>query len=198
MREVDFDGLKADTRAVQSVLNGVGQTGLLGATEAQVLLQMLIEHIPVGILVAYGAPDFPVVLVNRAAEVLLGCSRDALLGRPSGAHATVFSLLPLGESAREACQGLPLYQTAYLGHIVQDEEWSLLRADGLDVPVYQQRFGSEATVDLPQLAELSELDLLATENPLRLNGRGLELSDVIGPWLCSAAIRQRMAQFALT
>ena len=110
MREVDFDGLKDDTRAVQSVLNGVGQTGMLGATEAQILLQMLIEHIPVGILVAFGAPDFPVVLVNRAAEVLLGCSRNALLGRPAGAHATVFSLLPLGESAREACQDLPLYR----------------------------------------------------------------------------------------
>jgi oxygen-independent coproporphyrinogen-3 oxidase len=75
---------------------------------------------------------------------------------------------------------------------------SLLRSDGLDLEAYRARFGSDPMCDLPELTELSELDLVSRENPLQLNGRGLELSDVIGPWLCSPAMREKMSQFALT
>jgi hypothetical protein len=33
---------------------------------------------------------------------------------------------------------------------------------------------------------------------LRLNESGLELSDVIGPWLCSPIVREKMEGFVLT
>lgn len=76
---------------------------------------------------------------------------------------------------------------------------SLLRADGLEVGDYRAHFGSDVFADLPQLEELVKENLGGeADRHFRLNARGLELSDVIGPWLGSAEVRMRMNQFALT
>jgi oxygen-independent coproporphyrinogen-3 oxidase len=73
---------------------------------------------------------------------------------------------------------------------------SLLRSDGLELEKYRARFQTELWTDFP---ELEQLDDLATcdGTHLKLNARGLELSDVIGPWLCSSRMREKMEQFAL-
>lgn len=102
----------------------------LAAKEAGRLLPTLIEDIPAGVLVAYGAPDFPIVVMNRMAEALLGCSRDELLGLPAAAHATAFRFVPIKEAGRSGRRELPLYRTAHLGQALRDEEWSLMRPDG--------------------------------------------------------------------
>src|SRR5258708_31161653 len=76
---------------------------------------------------------------------------------------------------------------------------SLLRAAGLDLSGYHQLFSSGAIMDFPGLFELAEQNLAIEEDGhLRLTSRGLELSDVIGPWLWSAAVREKMREFALT
>jgi oxygen-independent coproporphyrinogen-3 oxidase len=76
---------------------------------------------------------------------------------------------------------------------------SLLRVEGLDLAAYATFFSSDAFADLPQLSELGEEGLaIQAAGHLRLTARGMELSDVIGPWLWSAAVRERMDQFALT
>lgn len=75
---------------------------------------------------------------------------------------------------------------------------TLLRADGLEFEDYRQRFGSSVLADLPQLTELLEGGFASNEGSrLALSSRGLECSDVIGPWLCSPAMRERMEEFAL-
>jgi len=75
---------------------------------------------------------------------------------------------------------------------------SLLRADGLNTQAYQRYFGTGVLDDMPSLYELVELKLaeLRSEH-LRPTERGLELSDIIGPWLASGAVQQRMQAFAL-
>ncbi|MDB6066902.1 MAG: Radical domain protein [Pedosphaera sp.] len=75
---------------------------------------------------------------------------------------------------------------------------SLLRSDGLDLEDYRAFFTSDAIYDFPQLNELLD-DGLAQEHDgaLKLNGRGLELSDVIGPWIWSSSMRERMETFKL-
>ena len=75
---------------------------------------------------------------------------------------------------------------------------SLLRSDGLDLSAYASFFGTEAFAEFQQLGELLE-DELAVESGryLRLTMEGMELSDVIGPWLWSANVRERMNDFAL-
>jgi len=75
---------------------------------------------------------------------------------------------------------------------------SLLRSDGLNLASYQARFGGEPFSDFPQLTELLEGGIGVVQNDcLRLSAEGLELSDVIGPWLCSAEMRQKMERYVL-
>src|SRR5687767_5787483 len=121
-----------DTATGQFVLETTARSDRIqrAASEAGRLLPTLIEDIPAGVLVAYGAPDFPIVVVNRMAESLLGCSREELLGLPAGAHATASGFVPFGAAGSGGSQGLPLYRTACLGQVLRDEEWSLVRPDG--------------------------------------------------------------------
>ena len=75
---------------------------------------------------------------------------------------------------------------------------SLLRTDGLSLAAYRARFGASALDDLPELAELEPRGLATPlKDCLRLTDRGLELSDLIGPWLYSAAVRHHMEAFDL-
>jgi oxygen-independent coproporphyrinogen-3 oxidase len=75
---------------------------------------------------------------------------------------------------------------------------SLLRSDGLDLQAYRDVFDRNAISDFPQLVELVD-EAFAVEigERLVLNSAGMEMSDVIGPWLWSSAIRERMNGFAL-
>jgi oxygen-independent coproporphyrinogen-3 oxidase len=76
---------------------------------------------------------------------------------------------------------------------------SLLRSDGLDYAAYQSFFTSEAHEDFSQLSELAEAGLVQkSDRHLILNEQGLELSDVIGPWLWSPAVREKMDEFILS
>jgi oxygen-independent coproporphyrinogen-3 oxidase len=79
-------------------------------------------------------------------------------------------------------------------HVIQ----SLLSGEGLDGPLYAERFGARPWDDLPELAELTE-DGLAVRagDRLTLTPQGLELSDAIGPWLYSAEVRARSGAYAV-
>jgi oxygen-independent coproporphyrinogen-3 oxidase len=75
---------------------------------------------------------------------------------------------------------------------------SLLRADGLEIEAYSTFFSSKIFTDFPELFELLEGELaFERDGCLSLTTRGLELSDVIGPWLWSPAVREKMNDFAL-
>ena len=70
---------------------------------------------------------------------------------------------------------------------------SLLRAEGISRANYRHRFQSSVDIDLPQLAELYELNLAAEVGEyIRLNEEGFAWSDTIGPWLYSEEVTARM------
>lgn len=76
---------------------------------------------------------------------------------------------------------------------------SLLSSEGLDAAFYTERFGEPVEVLFG-----GELEALAAEELVwrdgqtwRLTARGLEWSDVIGPWLYSEPVRTRMDAFEL-
>jgi oxygen-independent coproporphyrinogen-3 oxidase len=73
---------------------------------------------------------------------------------------------------------------------------SLLTRDGLDPAAYRRRFGSSASDDFPELNELEALGLVETAEGWRLTDEGLERSDVIGPWLYSPVVQQRMEEYS--
>lgn len=75
---------------------------------------------------------------------------------------------------------------------------SLLRADGLELGSYLQRFGGSVLEDFPQLAELSSEGLASVDSEtLKLTEAGLELSDAIGPWLYSDNVHELMMLYEL-
>lgn len=75
---------------------------------------------------------------------------------------------------------------------------SLLRADGLELGSYLQRFGGSVLDEFPQLAELSSEGLAFVESDtLKLTEAGLELSDAIGPWLYSTNMHDLMMSYEL-
>lgn len=76
---------------------------------------------------------------------------------------------------------------------------SLLSAEGLDPAAYRRRFGRDAGADFPELAELAVRGLAETAagGALRLTPAGLARADAIGPWLGSADVRRRMAEYEL-
>lgn len=78
--------------------------------------------------------------------------------------------------------------------------WTILSllAEGIDGDAYRARFGSELRDDLPQLDELVTEGMAAREGAwLRLTEAGVERSDTIGPWLCSARVSSLMESYAL-
>ena len=75
---------------------------------------------------------------------------------------------------------------------------SLLRVDGLEFDAYCNFFGCGIFADFPELLELIDGELaFERDGCLRLTARGLELSDVVGPWLWSSIVREKMSRFAL-
>jgi oxygen-independent coproporphyrinogen III oxidase len=76
---------------------------------------------------------------------------------------------------------------------------SVLRRDGLDVDAYRARFGSDPRDDFEEIRQLIEAGCLVLGDGCLLpTPRGFENSDVIGPWLYSRAVAERMNTFALT
>jgi oxygen-independent coproporphyrinogen-3 oxidase len=75
---------------------------------------------------------------------------------------------------------------------------SILRRDGLDCRAYRERFGSDVLTDFPCLEELIDMQALVIDGRfLSPTLKGLELSDVIGPWLYSAEVTARMASYTI-
>ncbi|TWU17856.1 STM4012 family radical SAM protein [Allorhodopirellula heiligendammensis] len=75
---------------------------------------------------------------------------------------------------------------------------SLLQIDGLGRQAFIIQFGDDVRNLLPQVDELVEQGVAElTPDRLFLNEEGLTHSDVIGPWLYSHSVRQRMEQFHL-
>lgn len=74
-----------------------------------------------------------------------------------------------------------------------------LLAEGLNAEDYTSRFGSDAALEHPELEALSTAGLVrASGGAWTLTDAGRERSDAIGPYLCSPAVRARMAEYQLT
>jgi len=75
---------------------------------------------------------------------------------------------------------------------------SLLSDDGLDLAAYRARFGSDPSADFPELAELAPHGLaIHTRDAIKLTPEGLGRADALGPWLYSADVQRRMAEYEL-
>jgi coproporphyrinogen III oxidase-like Fe-S oxidoreductase len=74
---------------------------------------------------------------------------------------------------------------------------ALMTAAGLDRQAYAREFGGDAVADVPEVCALERAGLVSIDaDRVALSETGLELSDSIGSWLYSAAVRRRMESYA--
>ena len=75
---------------------------------------------------------------------------------------------------------------------------SILHIDGLNLEAYRQNFATDVLEDFPEIDELLSLSLCeCDEQNLTPTSKGLAYSDLIGPWLVSQSVQQRMDSFVL-
>lgn len=144
------------------------------------------------------------------------CQDDGMLGLGCGARSYTRSLhysteyavgrpgvRAILESYRE--RATESFRAAQYGFRLDAEEQrrrylikSLLRTEGLNLPAYRRRFGTEVRDDFPELQVLTDAGLiLPGARSLVPTPRGLELSDAVGPWLYSPRVRAAITEFVL-
>ncbi|MBG1240967.1 PAS domain S-box protein [Nostoc sp. NZL] len=100
------------------------------AEEAQSILQMLLEHVPEGITITAGPPDFPIIANSKLAQELLGKPSESLVGMTSSYYAQSYGLFLADGVTRPTPEQLPLYRATRYGETIRDEECIIERPDG--------------------------------------------------------------------
>ncbi|MDZ8030223.1 PAS domain S-box protein [Nostoc sp. DedSLP04] len=103
------------------------------AEEAQSILQMLLEHVPEGITIAGGPPDFPIIANSKLAQKLLGRPNESLIGMSSESYVQLYSLFLADGVTPLTLEQLPLYRATRYGEIIRDEECIIERPDGTTI-----------------------------------------------------------------
>jgi oxygen-independent coproporphyrinogen-3 oxidase len=142
------------------------------------------------------------------------CQEDGMIGLGSGARSYTRALhysteyavsrTSVKEIIMDYCQRKS-FSVADYGIVLDDNDQkrrylikSLLHIDGLNLEAYQHRFATDALADFPEIAELLRLGLCeCDEQQLIPTSKGLTYSDLIGPWLVSQSVQQRMETFVL-
>jgi oxygen-independent coproporphyrinogen-3 oxidase len=142
------------------------------------------------------------------------CQEDGMVGLGSGARSYTRALhysteyavsrTSVKEIIMDYCQRKS-FSVADYGIVLDDNDQkrrylikSLLHIDGLNLEAYQHRFATDALADFPEIAELLRLGLCeCDEQQMIPTSKGLTYSDLIGPWLVSQSVQQRMDSFVL-
>ncbi len=103
------------------------------AEEAQSILQMLLEHVPEGITITAGPPDFPIIANSKLAQKLLGRPNESLVGMPSESYVQLYSLFLADGVTPLTLEQLPLYRATRYGETIRDEEGIIERPDGTTI-----------------------------------------------------------------
>jgi len=100
------------------------------AEVAQNILQMLLEHVPEGITITDGPPDFPIIANSKLAQELLGRPDESLVGMTSSNYVQSIGLFLTDGVTRLTLEQLPLYRATRYGETIRDEECIIERPDG--------------------------------------------------------------------
>ncbi|MEA5624418.1 PAS domain S-box protein [Nostoc sp. UHCC 0251] len=100
------------------------------AEVAQSILQMLLEHVPEGITIAGGPPDFPIIAKSKLAQELVGIPAESLIGKSSSDYLQSYGRFLADGVTRPTLEQLPLYRATRYGETIRDEECVIERPDG--------------------------------------------------------------------
>ncbi|MCC5655852.1 PAS domain S-box protein [Nostoc sp. XA010] len=100
------------------------------AEVAQSILQMLLEHVPEGITIAGGPPDFRIIANSKLAQDLLGRPSESLVGMTSADYVQSYGVFLADGVTHPTPEELPLYRATRYGETIRDEECIIERPDG--------------------------------------------------------------------
>ncbi|MEH2192379.1 MAG: PAS domain S-box protein [Nostoc sp.] len=103
------------------------------AEVSQSILQMLLEHVPEGITITGGPPNFPIIANSKLAQELLGKPGESLVGMTSSDYAQSYGLFLADGVTRLTSEQLPLYRATRHGETIHDEECIIERPDGTQI-----------------------------------------------------------------
>ncbi|MEH2046423.1 PAS domain S-box protein [Nostoc sp.] len=103
------------------------------AEEAQSILQMLLEHVPEGITIAGGPPDFPIIANSKLAQELLGRANESLVGISCESYVQLYGLFLADGVTPLSLEQLPLYRATRYGETIRDQECIIERPDGTTI-----------------------------------------------------------------
>jgi two-component system, chemotaxis family, CheB/CheR fusion protein len=98
------------------------------------VLTAMIEHIPMGIIIA-DAPDMTIRAISRFGREQIGSTHGAIMSLPVDQYAQRFKMYRDGEVTPAKSEDLPLTRATQRGEIIRDEIWFLDRPDGTRVPI---------------------------------------------------------------
>ncbi|MBD2725080.1 PAS domain S-box protein [Nostoc sp. FACHB-892] len=122
---LDLSEQQAALREQQAALRDRKQ-----AEVSQSILQMLLEHVPEGITITDGPPDFQIIANSKLAQELLGRPDESLVGMTSGNYVQSIGLFLTDGVTRLTLEQLPLYRATRYGETIRDEECIIERPDG--------------------------------------------------------------------
>jgi two-component system, chemotaxis family, CheB/CheR fusion protein len=126
MTTVDINRIKD---AEESLRKSLGNT-----MERESVLSAMIEHIPMGIIIA-DAPDVTVRAISRFGMELIGLRDSEIMGIPVDKHAQRFKMYREDGVTPAKGEELPLTRATQLGEVIREEVWVLGRPDGSRVPI---------------------------------------------------------------
>jgi PAS domain S-box-containing protein len=135
-RQFDAEDVRVMTSLADFTAAALHNTQTRQAAEsAQSLLHLLLEHVPEGITIAAGPPDFPIIANSKLAQEWLGRSGQSLVGISSGYHVQSYGLFLPDGVTRPNAEELPLYRATRYGETIRDEECIIERPDGTRIRV---------------------------------------------------------------
>jgi PAS domain S-box-containing protein len=123
---VDIDRTK---RTEESLRKSLANT-----KQSESVLSAMIEHIPMGIIIA-DVPDVTIRAVSRFGRELIGRGDGSIMGIPADQHAQRFKMYREDGVTPAQSEELPLTRATQRGEIIRDEVWVLGRPDGGRVPI---------------------------------------------------------------
>ncbi|MEH2179665.1 PAS domain S-box protein [Nostoc sp.] len=103
------------------------------AEVAQSILQMLLEHIPEGITITGGFPDFSIIANSKLAQELLGRPSESLVGISSESYLQLYNLFLADGVTPLTLEQLPLYRATRYGETIRNQECIIERPDGTTI-----------------------------------------------------------------
>jgi PAS domain S-box-containing protein len=102
---------------------------------AQATLHTLLDHVPEGITMAGGPPEFPIVAASKLALQWLGQPLTAVIGMSAGEHAQHHGVYCLDGTTPPVPEQVPLYRATRHGETAVNEDWVIRRPDGSAITI---------------------------------------------------------------